>query len=166
VFRKKYWKKTKAWRMSFKKEKKSGLGLIEALIVLFILVSIVLSFSVAASLGLKHIREAKLRLMATALAREKIEKLNAWDYTKIGTLSGLPAGDLLAEERVIRDAETFQVATSVNYFDDPYDGTAAGPLVDASPQDYKKVKVEVTWEENLTNKQKIVLIADFFPREI
>jgi hypothetical protein len=151
--------------MSFKKEKKSGLGLIEALIVLFILVSIVLSFSVAASLGLKHIREAKLRLMATALAGEKIERLGAWDYAKIGTNVGLPAGDIPTEETVILETETFHVATMVSYFDDPYDGTAGGPKGDASPQDYKKVKVKVTWEENLTNEQEVILGADFFPRE-
>jgi prepilin-type N-terminal cleavage/methylation domain-containing protein len=67
----------------------SGFTLIEALVVLFVVSLITLTFYETWNLGTKHIANAKYRLGATALANQQMEIIRSLIFDDIGTVSDL-----------------------------------------------------------------------------
>jgi len=132
-----------------------GFTLIEALALLFIFAVITVTFYSVFTLGTTQIIESKNRLGAIAVANEKMEIIRNLEYDAVGTKklnadgsysSGIPAGDVLEDESVAVNTKTFTVHSFVQYVDDAFDGKASGTeLVDTIPNDYKRVKVEVSW---------------------
>lgn len=133
--------------------KTAGFTLIEALTLLFLFSVITSSFYSAWSLGTQHMLDARNRLGATALANQKMEMVRSLDYDIIGTKSwsgsawvyGIPGGDILEDETVSASNASYEVHTSVEYVDDPYDGTFGGDPDDVAPTDYKSVRIAVSW---------------------
>ncbi len=134
-----------------------GFTLIEAMVVLFIFSIITITFYRTYSIGLKYITDSKDRLGAVALANEKMEIIRNLNYDDIGTTTGAISGNIPSEENVTENASSYVVDTTVQYVDDPFDGTyAAG--TDSAPEDYKDVTVTVYWN----NKQENVQVQSIF----
>jgi len=157
------------------KNTKSGFTLIEMLIFLFIFVVTVVAFYQAFSLGLSYILESKNRLAATEVAKEKMEIIRSLVYTNIGTktpngsggwIYGLPPGDILTNETVSENMHTFYVKTLVQYIDDPFDGlvTTPGAGKDLVPDDYKRVRVQVSWDAASDPKKSVFMVSTFVPQ--
>lgn len=155
--------------------KKYGFTLIEALVLLFIFAVITTTFYAVFATGTTQIIETKNRLGAIAVANEKMEIIRNLNYDAIGTKklngdgsysAGIPGGDILEDESVAVNTKTYFVHSFVQYIDDPLDGKATGTTpIDLVPNDYKRVKVTVSWGLQSTT-QIVSLVATFVPTGI
>lgn len=104
-------------------------------------------------LSLRVARESESRVVAVALANERAEMVRNLPYVDVGTLGGIPSGSLLQSEVIVRNEMSHTVKTDIRYVDDPFDGEAPADLINT---DYKKVRIEVSW--NSPNHPKPVLL--------
>jgi type II secretory pathway pseudopilin PulG len=142
---------------------KSGFTLIEALVFLFIFTIVTMTFYSVATTGLRYISETKKRLGASALANEKMEIARNLDYANVGTVGGFVPGNIPQTETVDVNTVRYYVFTSVDYFDDPFDGTNGGSPNDTAANDYKKVTIRVAWENNVLSQKSVSLVSTFPP---
>ncbi|MDD5084071.1 MAG: prepilin-type N-terminal cleavage/methylation domain-containing protein [Candidatus Moranbacteria bacterium] len=153
---------------------KQGFTLIEALTALFIFSIITITFYGVFTTGTRQIIESKNRLGAVAVANEKMEIIHNLEYDSVGTKKlnpdgvtyayGIPAGDILEDEVVAVNNQTFSVHTFVQYVDDAFDGKASGTTpIDVIPNDYKRVKIEVSWGSGDVS-QRVYLVTTFVPQ--
>lgn len=100
----------------------------------------------------------RARITARHLAQEKMELARNLSYSDVGTIGGIPSGVIEPEENTEINGLNYTINTTVVYIDDPYDNTAPD---DTSPEDYKRVKIEVSWEGLAgSNKNPVILLTD------
>lgn len=148
------------------RKKASGFTLIEALIVVFIVSITAVAFYSVFAIGTRYIIDSKNRLEATALANERMETIRNLDYENIGTVNGIPAGDIPESEEIVRGARPFYVRTLIRYVDDAYDGTEDGSPDDAIPNDYKSVRIKVSWDPDEESGKFVYLVSTFVPQGV
>lgn len=86
----------------------------------------------------------KLRLAATMIADQKMEIVRSLPYIDVGVLSGgTVSGTLNKNETINNNNGSFDVEINVISIDDLYDGTG---LSDGIPNDYKQVRISVSWD--------------------
>lgn len=144
------------------KEKSLGQILISILIAttVFLILTHALFTLIASSFNLVSFNRA--RITARHLAQEKIELIRNLPYNNIGSEGGIPSGILLHEENLVRNGLNYLVKTDVIYIDDPFDSLAPD---DTSPEDYKRARVEISWQGLATSRYNpIVLITDISPQ--
>ncbi len=139
--------------------KNKGFTLIEILVGTSILVIVIIGLYGLFQLGIKTAGQSKARITATSLANQKIEIAKNLPYNDIGTIGGIPSGDIIETEIITRNNIEYTVKTTVSYVDDPADGLTPSDLV---PNDYKKVKVKVSWPSFLGGE--LILITDIAPK--
>lgn len=139
-----------------------GFTLIEALVLLFIFSVISMTFLQVYATGTRLIIESKNRLGATALANQKLEIVQSLDYDNIGTVSGIPAGDIPEYETISVNTTQYQVHTFVQYIDDAFDRKVTSSPPDTIPNDYKRVKISVAWGSQGPD-QTVSLFTDIAP---
>ncbi|MEK9151160.1 MAG: carboxypeptidase regulatory-like domain-containing protein [Patescibacteria group bacterium] len=139
-----------------------GFTLIEALVLLFIFAVVSMTFLETYATGTRLIIESKNRLGATALANQKMEIIRSIDYDIIGTTTGIPAGDILEYETISVNTVKYRVHTFVQYADDIFDGQLGGNPTDTIPNDYKRVKISVSWGA-LGTDQTVSLFTNIAP---
>lgn len=140
--------------------------LIEAMILLFIFSVITLSFYSLLSVGTRYIVEVKDRLGASAVANERMEVVRNLDYADIGTTTGIPSGNIPEKETITENSRRYYIFTFVQYVDDPFDSTAGGSPKDTIPNDYKRVRIKVAWEDDIDSPKSVSLVSTFPPRGI
>jgi hypothetical protein len=145
--------------------------MIEAALVLFLFSIIALTFYQLFALGSKRILDVRRKLGATALASERMEMIRSLPYASIGTKRpdgaggwtfGIPPGDIIETETVSESGATFTVHTTAQFVDDSFDGTASDGTSDAIPTDYKRVRLEISWE-GAEGEQRVVTWGTFSP---
>ncbi len=139
-----------------------GFTLIEVIISIFVLGVVVVGLFGFVTLTLKSTHDGRQRIIATALANEKMEMIRNLPYDSVGTVGGIPSGPILQTEQVVRNGATYSVATDIRYVDDAFDGTITGSPVDLLNTDYKQARVEVSWASNLSNRP-VLLITQIAP---
>jgi hypothetical protein len=106
----------------------------------------------------------RARIAARHLGQEKMEVIRNLPYDDVGTVGGIPSGTLLQSENTVRNGLNYEVKTSIIYVDDPFDGTAPDDLL---PTDYKRVRVDVSWEGIAASRRNpVVLVSDIAPRGV
>lgn len=118
------------------------------LIEVLVAVAIFLLFAVgtygATTFVFKIVYRSRVTVLETAILSEELEVARNLEYSKIGTINGVPSGLLTASKSVMRDNIKFYVTTTVRNADDPFDGMATGTTPkDTSPADYKVVDISV-----------------------
>lgn len=108
----------------------SGFTIIELLITSFVIATIVTGLFGFFVLSLRTAQESERRLVAVALANEKMELIRNLPYVNVGTNGGIPSGSIEQEESVDRNGLTYTVRTDIRYVDDPYDGEVPGAIED------------------------------------
>jgi len=139
--------------------------LIEVLVGIFILAISVVTIYSMFNMSLKVIWESKARISATALANQKLEMARNLPFDDIGTLGGIPAGQIPQSEIVTRNSIDFTIDTEVLYIDDPFDGIQGGDPDDLLPTDYKRVRVEVGWSSRYGD-ENLIFLTDIAPKGI
>jgi len=104
----------------------SGFTIIEVLVATFVVGTAIVGVFGLFVLGLRLARESENRLVAIALANEKMELIRNLPYVDVGTAGGIPVGTILPEESTVRNNISYLVKTDIRYVDDPYDGVATG----------------------------------------
>ncbi len=154
---------------------RKGFTLIEALTLLFVFSLVTTTFYAVFTAGTRQIIESKNRLGAVAVANEKMEIIRNLDYDAIGTKRlnndgsysyGIPSGDILEDESVTVNTRVFEVHSFIQYVDDAYDGKVSGTTpLDAVPNDYKRVKIEVSWGVGGAT-HTVSLVSTFVPKGV
>lgn len=143
----------------YKNKSGAGFTFIETLVGVSILMIVMIGIYGAFQLGFKVVAQSKARIVATALANQKIETAKNLPYSQIGTINGIPPGNIIENETITKNNIEYTIKTTVGYVDDQFDGTAPA---DTLPNDYKKIKVKVTWAGFLGGE--IILITDIAPQ--
>jgi len=121
---------------------KRGFTIIETLVSLFVVLVIFLGIYSIIILSLKLTSDNAFYVEATEIANQKMELLRNLPYDDVGTITGSPVGVINEHETVIQDG-TYDVHTSVIFYDDPYDGSQGG--TDSVWLDYKIATIKVSW---------------------
>lgn len=137
-----------------------GFTLIETLVASTLLLLIFTGVLVIVQILLRSIGEARVRVVASSLAQERLETAKNLPFDDVGTIGGIPPGTLAQNETVGVNGQDFQIATTVVYVDDPFDGQAPA---DPIPTDYKRVRVTVDWQGVLKPKSPLVMATDVAP---
>jgi hypothetical protein len=141
-----------------------GMSLVELLIAIglisLVFGGIMASFQVVGGL----IASSKSYAGAVSLANERIEFIRALQYNDVGTIGGIPEGPLPQNSTSTINGKEYAERILVEYIDDPADGVG-GADSNGILADYKRVKVEYTWDER--GEAKVVsLISNIVPRGI
>lgn len=138
-----------------------GFTFIEAMVVVFLIVVITVTFYSVFSYGTTSIIESKKKLAAAQVASEKMEVIRNLNYADIGTTTGIVHGVLSEREVISRNSGVYYVFTFVQYMDDSYDGTLAGDTTGMN--DYKRVRIKATWEDDSSSDKGVILVSNFSP---
>ncbi len=142
-----------------------GFGILEVLIATFVIGVVAVGVFSLITLTLKASHDGQRRIIATALANEKMEIIRNLSYASVGTVGGVPSGPILQTEQMSRNGSLYTVATDIRYVDDPYDGTVSGSPPDLLNTDYKQARVEVSWQSNQSTRP-VLLITQVAPKGI
>lgn len=107
-----------------------GFTIISVLITTFIIGTVVVGVFGLFLLSLRLSQEGERRVVAVALANERMEMVRNLPYVDVGTQGGIPSGDILQEEVVTRNSLDYTVKTDIRYVDDEYDGSVIGESED------------------------------------
>lgn len=138
---------------------RGGFTLVDVIVGTALTLIIFVGFFGAYQLGLNVMGQSRARTTATALANQKIEAARNLPYKDVGTGGGIPAGILPETEVAVKNNISYAVKTTVVYIDDPFDGTAPSDLVS---NDYKRVKVRVSWAGRFGGD--VTLLTDIAPK--
>ncbi|MEF3691977.1 MAG: hypothetical protein V3574_02905, partial [Candidatus Moraniibacteriota bacterium] len=139
-----------------------GTSIIEALVLIFVFSVAILSFYSVFSVGVRYILSSKNKILAVSLANQEMEKLRNLPYDEVGLKNGTPLGEIDQVKNVAVGDKTFLVRTFIDFRDDPDDGTKNGVPLDTASDDYKLVKIEVSWGGE-TEGEKVYLTSRFVP---
>lgn len=142
---------------------KEGFTLIETVTSLGVLLMFFTAITVIFQLSTNLVGEARVRMIAASLASERLEQVRNLSIEEVGTVGGIPSGVLPQTASVELNGQTFNVATTVVYIDDPFDGQAPTDLL---PYDYKRVKVSVSWQGAFASINPVVMFTDVVPNGI
>ena len=143
---------------------KKGSTLLDVIIGSAIMLVVFVGFLSLLQIGTKLSFDNKARISAVSLANERMEYLHSLSYADLGTLHGIPSGDLQQTEQVTLNNITFIRRTLIQYIDDPKDGLGDEDE-NGITADYKKARVEVSWSSH-SHTKSIVLISNFAPTSI
>jgi hypothetical protein len=141
-----------------------GLSLIDVIIGVAIMTTLFIGVFGLFNTSLTVLYDSRLRAGGTALLEERMEYIRSLSYREIGTEGGIPSGELQETETVNFDDISYNRRTFVQYYDDPADGLAGGDE-NSVTEDYKRVKVEVSWQDR-GDTQSVELASFFMPNGI
>tara|TARA_B100000745_G_scaffold300372_1_gene254065 strand:+ start:4543 stop:5001 length:459 start_codon:yes stop_codon:yes gene_type:complete len=122
-----------------------GSGLIEVVVASALLLTVFVGLFTVLQLSTKLATDNKAHTGATALAVERMEYIRSLDYSVVGVVGGDPQGVLEATENITLNTVAYTRDTTIVYVDDEKDGLG-GSDVNGISNDYKRVKVEVSWQ--------------------
>jgi len=133
-----------------------GFSLVEVLVSTLIVSAMTVSVFSLFIYSLNITADNKLRVAAIMIAEQKMEYIRNLPYDDVGNISG-PVYGVIPNNETITSNGKFLVDTHVRYIDDDYDGTQGGTPDDSMENDYKLVRVRVSWDGPLGHKS----ISDF-----
>lgn len=144
--------------------KYQGFGLVDVVVgVALMLVIFMALFGVLrASLILSSL--AKAKAYAVELGSTQMEYLRGLSYDALGTVGGIPAGNVPQTATTTIDGVSYVVRTFIIYKDDSADGSGAQDS-NGITTDYKTGKIAVSYTLNSLNKS-IELVSNFAPPSI
>lgn len=107
----------------------------------------------------KLMADSKQKIGAVALANEQMEIIRNLEYNEIGTVGWIPNGPIAQSQTVDRNSFTYTINTSIEYVDDPFDGTGTDDPIET---DYKQAQISVVWVSG-GNERKVVFVSKFVP---
>jgi prepilin-type N-terminal cleavage/methylation domain-containing protein len=143
---------------------KKGFTLIEVLVGTFLLLIVFLGVFLSFQLGLKVVNQSKNRVVAVSIAVGQLEKAKNLPYDKVGTNQAgcYPCGDIEAQKINNFNGINYNIQTSISYVVDPKDGISLPD--DSCPNDYKRIKVKVSWSGALNGESEIT--EDIAPKNL
>jgi len=150
--------------MAKKLKNPKGFSLIEIIFAALILATAGVGILNMFGFGLKVIAEIKAKTGAITVTNEIMEMIHNLPYNEVGTIGGLIPGPVPPEDEISLNKVKYAVSTSIDYVDDPFDGTVALGT-DELGNDYKKIRVAVSWTSHFGQKE-VVLVTTIAPKGI
>jgi len=150
--------------MAKKSKKQTGFSLIEMIVAILILAIASLGILGMFEFSLKVVAESKAKVGAVTIANEILETARNLPYNDVGTVGGLVGGVIPQQDIVNLNGINYTTSVSVDYVDDPFDGTV-DLGTDELGNDYKKVRVAISWQSHFGNKE-IISITTVAPKGI
>ncbi len=130
-----------------------GISLVEVLVGISLMVIVFVGIFGAYRLALKVVGLSKIKVIATAVANEQLERIRNLSYLDVGTNEpGCdPCGDVEKFFSTTSNNILFNVTTTIICFDDPKDGIGDSDSTYTSEGykvcncDYRKIEVRVGW---------------------
>ena len=145
-------------------KKISGFSLIEVLVVIGITVLVFGGLFASFEYSLNLIAQSRAKMSALSLATDRLEYIRSLPYNDVGTVLGIPSGNIPQNRTVMLNGIQFSERVLIEYVDDPADGLG-GLDSNGILSDYKKVKIEYEWEVyNLP--RSFYLVSTIIPRSI
>ncbi len=142
----------------------TGFMLVDVIVGVSLMVLAFFSIFGAFQLSVEVITNSKARIGALALAQEQTESIRSLSYDEVGTVNGIPPGNILQNETITLNGVEYVRRTLIQNVDDPKDGL--GILDENSiTADYKSVKVEVNWSVRERTKS-LILVTNIVPKGI
>lgn len=121
-----------------------GMTLIDVIVGTFIMLAVFLGLFGAFRISIELVFSTKAKIGAVSLLTEKMENIRSLPYNSVGTLGGIPAGNIPQVEQMSLNGINYTINTLVQYVDAPEDGLDAADT-NSITADYKVAKVEVLW---------------------
>ncbi|MBU4480384.1 carboxypeptidase-like regulatory domain-containing protein [Patescibacteria group bacterium] len=147
---------------NFKSKKNKGFTLIDGLISIAIITTVFFSVFGAFRMGLMLLSSIKAKAGAIVLAEEQMEFIRSLPYNSVGTLSGIPIGNIPQTEIIDLNGIEYTRRALIQNFDDPKDGEGSDDE-NGITSDYKKVKIELSWNNG---SDLIFVVSDIVPKGI
>lgn len=142
-----------------------GVTLLDTIVGSALMLIVFVGVAAAFQLSVDVVTNNKARAGAIALAGERMEYIRSLSYPSIGTVGGIPSGNIAQLETIQSNGVSYTRRTTILYGDDPYDGTGAADAYPASAPtslDYKAAKVDMAWESR-TGTRHITLVTRIEP---
>ncbi len=138
-----------------------GFSLVEVIIASAVIGLFFTGLFVGIQFSVKLIGTTKAKSGALAIANEHIEYARSLLYADIGTVAGIPSGNIPQNATTSLNGTGYSIRTLIQFVDAPDDGL--GGLDDNGIlADYKEVKVEVSWDIGY-GTSSIFLVTDIVP---
>ena len=118
--------------------------LIDVVVGTSIMLIIFLGIFGAFRISIELVFSTKAKTGAISVLTEKLEYIRGLPYDSVGTVGGIPAGNIPQIEQVSLNGLTYTVNTLIQYVDAPEDGLDINDE-NGITADYKTVKVEIFW---------------------
>ncbi len=141
-----------------------GVGLVEVVVGIGILTIVFVGFFGVLQLGTRLATDNKARTGALSLSLERMEYIRSLAYNSVGTVGGDPSGSLVVSEDISLNSIDYTRRTYIVYVDDPKDGVG-GSDSNGVTNDYKRVKVEVSWSNQIGTRTSSI-VSDITPLAI
>lgn len=110
------------------------------------------------------LHDSRARQSALSVANNKIEFIRSLSYDAVGTVSGIPAGNIPQVATTTLNGIPFTITTLIEYTDDLADGVGASDA-NGITTDYKTAKVTVSWLSRGV-EHEVFLLSRIIPRSI
>jgi prepilin-type N-terminal cleavage/methylation domain-containing protein len=141
-----------------------GFSLIELLVVAAIMALFIGGLFVTIQTSLKLVAESRARMSALSVANDRLEYIRSLSYNAVGTVSGLPAGNIPQVSTSSLNGFQFTERTLIEFIDDPADGLGVSDS-NSITTDYKRAKIEISWTMR-DETRTVVLVTTIVPRSI
>ena len=141
-----------------------GMGLIDVVVGTALMLLVFLSIFAVFRLSVELITVNKARIGALSLAQEQVEYTRSLSYDDVGTVGGIPAGNIPQSETIVLNGTEYTRRVLIQYVDDPKDGEGANDE-NGITADYKRVKVELSWDVKGKTK-KMSSLTNIVPKGI
>lgn len=138
-----------------------GVSFIDVIVGTFLVLVVFLTLFGMLRVSLLVSSIAKARAAATSVATSQLEYVRSLSYDAVGTLGGIPAGNIPQYATTTMDGSTFVTRTFIEYIDDAKDGTGALDTTGITT-DYKRVKVSVKYTLN-NRLREVALVTNIVP---
>jgi len=142
--------------------KSNGFTLIEMLVALAIMGIFFAAIFAIFRVVLTNSAISEARTTAVGLANQQMEMIHNLTYSEVATTGGWPQGDIPSEQIENVDDINYTIKTEISYYDDSFDSIVP---VDTLGSDYKKIKIEVTWDKFESGKP-VILYTDISPKGV
>jgi len=150
--------------MAKKSKNQFGFTLVEVLLAVVILAIMSIGILGMFEFSTKVIAESKARIGAITTANEISEMAHNLSYNDVGTVGGLVSGIIPQTDTTKLNNINYTISVSVDYFDDPFDGTVEEET-DEFGNDYKKVRIAVSWHGHF-GVREVVSVTTIAPKGI
>jgi hypothetical protein len=153
--------------MSTFAKKQLGFSFVEIIIVSALSALIFSALFSSFQFTLELISDSRAKLSALSVANDRMEYFRSLPYDDVGTISGIPSGTIPQNSVVELNGIDFTERVLVEFVDDAADGQDTATTSDSNgiPSDYKRLKVEYTWDIG-NGTSSISLISNIVPRSI
>ena len=138
-----------------------GVSLVDVIVGTFLVLVVFLALFGLLRASILVSSVAKSRAAATSIATSQIEYVHSLDYDSVGTVGGIPPGVVPQYATTTNDGIDFVTRTTIQYVDDPADGTGVSDVTGITT-DYKRVRVSVVYLVNERSRE-VALITNVVP---